>query len=136
MTAARSPRRTRRQDSPAPPPILACSPAGREPRPRLSPLFYGGEFNHRRTHQPEYERRTLDYTADEFLERQTGLRRSVVEALARSERGYTQSAIARGMETSEGTVGSWYDRVAVEFGLPALHPLYKDQYENPRTLSP
>lgn len=35
------------------------------------------------------------------------------------------------MGTSEGTVGAWHDRIAVEFGLPALHPLYADQYEHP-----
>ena len=65
-----------------------------------------------------------------------GLRETVAEALARSERGYTKSAIARQMETSEGTVGSWHDQVAAEYGLPALHPLSKDQYADPPDLEP
>lgn len=54
-----------------------------------------------------------------FLKRSAGLRKDVAEAVAYRELGYSNSGISNKTGTNQGTIGSWMDRVAAEFGFEA-----------------
>jgi DNA-binding CsgD family transcriptional regulator len=77
----------------------------------------------------------MDYESDEryatqrssYLVRITNLRETEAEAIAYSELGYSDSAIASKMDTSQSTVSGWKERAMALYGLEIAHPLLPDE---------
>ncbi|MFC7047301.1 hypothetical protein ACFQH6_19500 [Halobacteriaceae archaeon GCM10025711] len=65
------------------------------------------------------EKRKIQLAAS-YLKRVGGFRESVARALAYRHAGYSHSGIAKELDTNEGTVASWMDRVAAEYGFEAI----------------
>ena len=55
-----------------------------------------------------------------YLARTTDLTDEQAEAVAWHELGYTAGAIARQLDRAEGTITSWLDRTAAQYGLCAI----------------
>jgi len=56
----------------------------------------------------------------QFLKREYGLRRPIVEAAAWHELGYSSHGVADRVAVTEGTVRAYFEQIAEEFGEPAL----------------
>ncbi|MGB9966135.1 hypothetical protein [Halobacterium hubeiense] len=62
-----------------------------------------------------------------YLERHLDVRDVEAQAIAWSEMGYTDSAIAKKMDSTKGTVSNWQERVAVEYGQEVLFPQVREE---------
>jgi hypothetical protein len=58
----------------------------------------------------------------EYIERTTKLSNREALALAYSERGVSDSGIAKRIDSTEGTVGNYLDRAVAAFGPSTRHP--------------
>lgn len=58
-----------------------------------------------------------------YLSKTTELRLNEAEAIAWSELGYSNSAIAKNMDTSKSTVSGWKRRAMALYGLEIAHAL-------------
>ena len=67
----------------------------------------------------EHER--LAHERAQFLQRQTNLRAPEAEAVAWSELCYSESGIAKKLDTSPSTVGAYLERAVAQYGPEAAH---------------
>lgn len=66
-----------------------------------------------------------------YLERVHDLRETQAEAVAWKEHGFTDSSIARKMDSTKSTVKGWIDDVEDEFGIEAVVPKPEDERSDP-----
>jgi len=65
-----------------------------------------------------------------YLSQTTDLRLNEAKAIAWSELGYSNGAIAREMDTSKSTVSGWKRRAMALYGLEIAHALSPDELES------
>ena len=66
-----------------------------------------------------------------YLSQTTDLRLNEAKAIAWSEIGYSNGAIARQMDTSKSTVSGWKRRAMALYGLEIAHALLPGELESP-----
>lgn len=66
-----------------------------------------------------------------YLARKHGLRDTHARALAYRELGYSASGVAPKVDSTESSVKTWLDRIAVRHGLAAVDTKWSEQRESP-----
>jgi len=70
-----------------------------------------------------------------YIEATTELSSSEADAVAYSELGYSESGIAKAIDSTASTVGTYLDRVVAEYGPEAAHAKRPSEIDRERDLS-